>query len=588
MNVKEELLDYINCEENNGAILLTGNWGCGKTYLVKQMIEEKDLDFAFITVSLFGIDTIEVLNRKVKEKLLFAQIGVLKNEKTRRKANAAVKSISNLGELTKVSKGFKTVFSTDVYDFVDIKNEIPCVKNKQLVIQKVVLIFDDFERCKIPKIDLLGAINEYTENYKIKTVLIANEEYISEEKEYKDFKEKLVSRSIKLTSDYEFIIEEIIENYNCKSNEYKTFLEKNKDKIIRTFLDSKCENLRILKSLLIDFERIFVAWKKTSVSETDFTNVFFSNAVLYFEYKIGGYSKTEKYGYMFLDGVEKNYLYYTMGQIISAISDWVIKYDWDEEEFIFEITNKFYSQELSIDQIFLRTNFWSLEQKIIDEGLPVALEKSYKGELSCSDLSNLLEKLAIAASNEMDFGIKIDYEKMHAGLDIREEKLKNGELSGKENWTTFFPEGISSLKNERATELGKRLDNMMDKVWAIKRYKKFSNYLTEPDRCVLQSSDYGPITCFDDEMSSTFYNSFVGQGNGIKREMILVLGRMCFDYRYASTKKEIEQSIKNLKELGERIREKGESLGSKFEQAIYFSVANRLKEIVEGIENKKG
>ena len=40
MNIKNEIIEFINFDENNGALLITGSWGCGKSYLVKSLITE--------------------------------------------------------------------------------------------------------------------------------------------------------------------------------------------------------------------------------------------------------------------------------------------------------------------------------------------------------------------------------------------------------------------------------------------------------------------------------------------------------------------------------------------------------------------
>lgn len=40
MDTEKEILKYIEKKENNGALLLTGKWGCGKTFLIKQIAEE--------------------------------------------------------------------------------------------------------------------------------------------------------------------------------------------------------------------------------------------------------------------------------------------------------------------------------------------------------------------------------------------------------------------------------------------------------------------------------------------------------------------------------------------------------------------
>lgn len=38
-----------------------------------------------------------------------------------------------------------------------------------------MLVFDDFERSNLNIIDLLGTINDFTENKHIKTIIVANE-----------------------------------------------------------------------------------------------------------------------------------------------------------------------------------------------------------------------------------------------------------------------------------------------------------------------------------------------------------------------------------------------------------------------------
>lgn len=70
MDEKQEILDFINQKEHSGALLLTGKWGCGKTYLIRGIADElnKGEQFVVVCVSLFGVDSISALNQKVKEK----------------------------------------------------------------------------------------------------------------------------------------------------------------------------------------------------------------------------------------------------------------------------------------------------------------------------------------------------------------------------------------------------------------------------------------------------------------------------------------------------------------------------------------
>lgn len=62
---------------------------------------------------------------------------------------------------------------------------------------------------------LVGILNEYLENKNIKTIIVADENKINEP-EYKEYKEKLISRTIKIDNNYKEIIENIISNYRGK------------------------------------------------------------------------------------------------------------------------------------------------------------------------------------------------------------------------------------------------------------------------------------------------------------------------------------------------------------------------------------
>ena len=67
--------------------------------------------------------------------------------------------------------------------------------------KRLVLVFDDIERCNIPIKDILGTINHYTESKGIKSIVVANEEKV-QKVEYYEYKEKVVSRTIFHISDY--------------------------------------------------------------------------------------------------------------------------------------------------------------------------------------------------------------------------------------------------------------------------------------------------------------------------------------------------------------------------------------------------
>ena len=75
MKTIEEIENYIEEQDQNGALLVTGKWGSGKTYLIRQI--EKKLNqepkYLMAVVSLFGIEDTNTLSKKVKEAVAYAR-----------------------------------------------------------------------------------------------------------------------------------------------------------------------------------------------------------------------------------------------------------------------------------------------------------------------------------------------------------------------------------------------------------------------------------------------------------------------------------------------------------------------------------
>ena len=94
----------------------------------------------------------------------------------------------------------------------------------------------------------------------IKGIVIASEDNIEDEENYKTFKEKVVERTVKLDMEYRRIQQEMIEDYKTETSEYKEFLKKESPKLFQVFEESGSRNLRTFKSCLIDFERVYGLW----------------------------------------------------------------------------------------------------------------------------------------------------------------------------------------------------------------------------------------------------------------------------------------------------------------------------------------
>ncbi|MBP3210008.1 MAG: AAA family ATPase, partial [Oscillospiraceae bacterium] len=227
MDTLSEVIDYCNLDKPAGALLLTGEWGSGKTYLVDHKLQETLKDtHLFLRVSMFGISDTEVLKKAVLTKWL-QTIGpesdrVRKAKQIVRRAGNGVKSV--LPDTGPALELLNSLLDIDLLLFFPLKNEY---KEK-----KVVLVFDDFERADIKPQNILGVINDYCENQHFHVIIVTYEgkiRHVSEPKRadeasgellYKEIKEKCVQRTLKLVPDYDEIVPSVFED--MASGDYRT------------------------------------------------------------------------------------------------------------------------------------------------------------------------------------------------------------------------------------------------------------------------------------------------------------------------------------------------------------------------------
>ena len=259
MNTVNEIKNYFNEENSVGALLLTGKWGCGKTYLLEHDLIEQlsQADYLVIHVSLFGLNAICDIHNTIKRE--YASKYHFKNDDTKRKASKVGKFFKALGSVAENLHGAAGIvgsISANWLDFVEVESETDNKDGEKK--RKTVLILDDLERSNIDIQELLGAINEYVERKSIKTLLVANEEIIRDKaEEYEVLKEKVISRTISHYPNYDKIIDTIIERYQSSRAEYKLFLNENCLQIKDIFKYIETYNIRILLFSLQDFESLY-------------------------------------------------------------------------------------------------------------------------------------------------------------------------------------------------------------------------------------------------------------------------------------------------------------------------------------------
>ena len=81
--MEKELDNYIENEKLKYAVLITGDWGTGKTYFINKYCESKK---NIIKISLYGLNNISEINDKIiktifNERMKQKQKGLLENNK---------------------------------------------------------------------------------------------------------------------------------------------------------------------------------------------------------------------------------------------------------------------------------------------------------------------------------------------------------------------------------------------------------------------------------------------------------------------------------------------------------------------------
>ena len=597
MNIEFELDEFIKAELNTGALLITGKWGCGKTHFIKNFAQKYNQNnkYAVAVISLFGIDNIKDLNERIKEeyltflsnlfgkkaKKIFKPIG--KMVRAFSKITAAVLPSSAVASA--VYAGIESARSFNPIGFWPVKKEVGSGKNKK----EFILVLDDFERRGIKCKDLIGVINEYAENKKIKTIIIANEEKI-EDDDYIEMKEKLISRTINFSVNNIEMLESILNDYPEDGDGYKEFLIQHKQILVEAFSDSEYNNLRTFKVCLADFKRVYLAWKESDVPfKGNIENVLYVFCAIMYENKVGHYTEGQGIGYIIIDEkenqkkkIKEKYAFDTFTYVLDNISRWVVKGDWDKDDFIAEIRKKYIKEELSHEWAFTYSHFWDLQQEDIDEGMPPLIAKAYEGEASCDELISLLQKIHCMKEYKISLPCVVDYSKLKEGFEKRKQKIKNGEIKEPRKYTFVN----SSQIDEEAYKLNIEIENLDYKMRAWENQQLFKEYLLDSEGIHRYDLKNKYLESFDDELLNLFIKTYNTSKNGKKRELILVLNGFVFDSSQYSSYEQQNTTIKNLKVLLQRIQNQNNKSSDNMSVAVDRSAAEAIEEIINRLEKK--
>ena len=278
--------EYLKMDTPQFAVMITGKWGCGKTYYIKERIRiwnkakvssgKDTIVLKPIYVSVNGLSSISSVVKKIRTAL--NPILYSKGAEVAKKV-----ALTALQVLTKSRVDIDGDGSgEDLKNLLDAEGLLEIFKSDSNAIKgNRVLIIDDLERCKIHLDEIFGFINDIVEHSNSKVVLICDEDKLREvvinEKlsvEYDNFKEKLVGQTFALVVDYPAIAGMFIDK---KDN---SLLSDNKELVIDLFVRSKYENLRLIRHCLIDIVRFFEQLPKEIDKNPNYKG-FVSNVIAY-------------------------------------------------------------------------------------------------------------------------------------------------------------------------------------------------------------------------------------------------------------------------------------------------------------------
>ncbi|OJV54228.1 MAG: hypothetical protein BGO31_12815 [Bacteroidetes bacterium 43-16] len=260
-NITGRIIQYLQVKSNY-AIILSGEYGIGKTHFLKTVVfpkieeipiqgsdkeenksDTKPKNYKTIHVSLFGVKSIEDIQRA-----LFLEIYPWFKSKTAKVSKGILKSVGQF-------------FSVNIEDFIDTLE----VDSKKSGFENLLICIDDIDR-KNKSLDLsevYGYINNLVENLGAKIIMIANEDLLRKEVNekgedlYSTLREKVIGITIPFLPDTNRAFDQIVDtNYKLVEPAYSEFLKAHQQEIVNA-IDYADYNLRNLLFFLEHFKVVF-------------------------------------------------------------------------------------------------------------------------------------------------------------------------------------------------------------------------------------------------------------------------------------------------------------------------------------------
>lgn len=256
--LNEYILHYLKNDKTHTAIMLTGEWGSGKTYYVENDLVPflKNNKSTAVVVSLYGLDDVSMISKSIYMELRMSTLGRKHSEALTTGKVIAKIVLKNIIGSSGINVDISKESLTELYESVDLSDKL--------------LILEDVERSKININSLMGYVNGLVEDG-VKILLVANEDEILKKRERKSnakfvnagherksynqeniipedvkqyllIKEKTIGDTIQFYGNFEQAIKDIIKDFD--NNTLDKLFQSNQDlyKNISELVRDRCGN----------------------------------------------------------------------------------------------------------------------------------------------------------------------------------------------------------------------------------------------------------------------------------------------------------------------------------------------------------
>lgn len=433
------------------------------------------------------------------------------------------------------------IATTDWQSFIEIKNIIEG--------KPVILVFDDLERCCLDTIDVLGAINDYCENQKFHTIIVANQDKmkvsaetvavpiefeidtfentgnadpakrvegkikykapkISDELSYNEIKEKIIHRTVRYIPDYAGIVNTVIDKTKYQDDEYKDFVKELEEGILELFApdrntfnesqnSKRPHNIRSLKCSIRDFYRVYGILVENGFENIDKWFYSFISYVIAYKANI---AKEGCYGTLLSDKeVQELYPAFQNQYMFTAVKNWILRGIWDADALIYEIGVIQAKKKAETSSDIIRTHrIMDVEEEVIIEGFPQVVEMAYAGKLSLDEYVYFIQNNCWGRYYKFELPVSVDWDKVRTGvatvirdlLDSRKEGQQLHSIIGADNREYFTEDEWNTYRLIGEFQNGNLLDGNINNNRVLCEFNFARKFISNIETIIGEKKDF--------------------------------------------------------------------------------------------------